>query len=166
MKNWDCDHHHWGLIVIIDRSLGGRKWWWTKCLTIPRLSPPPFKKILPSCLLLRDRWLDHRGDFPRPILLPWIGDHNMFLFFLIFWSRFSSLLATGWQRRKISTGTRWHFFWRKFEKLSFWLKVYKSSTREDYCMFFNNDQRWVMSNCDNLQSTSMWDFFLLENEVG
>jgi len=35
-------------------------------------------------------------------------------------------------------------------------KVYKSSTREDYCMFFNNDQRWVMSNCDNLQSTSMF----------
>ena len=26
-------------------------------------------------------------------------------------------------------------------------------------MFFNNDQRWVMSNCDNLESTSMWDPF-------
>jgi len=35
-------------------------------------------------------------------------------------------------------------------------KVYKSSTREDYCIFFNNDQRWVVANCANLQSTSMF----------
>jgi len=35
-------------------------------------------------------------------------------------------------------------------------KVYKSSVQGAYCMFFNNDQRWVMSNCDNLESTSMF----------
>ena len=37
--------------------------------------------------------------------------------------------------------------------------MYKSSVQGAYCMFFNNDQRWVMSNCDNLESTSMWDTF-------
>ena len=35
--------------------------------------------------------------------------------------------------------------------------MYKSSVNEAYCMFFNTDSRWVMSGCDNLQSTSMWD---------
>jgi len=35
-------------------------------------------------------------------------------------------------------------------------KVYKSVTRDDYCIFFNNDQRWVVAGCANLQSTSMF----------
>ena len=168
MKNWDCDHHHWGLIVIIDRSLGGRKWWWTKCLTIPRLSPPPFKKILPSCLLLRDRWLDHRGDFPRPILLPWIGDHNMFSLY------FDPASVPCWQlggrggRFQRAQGDifceeslkNFHFDWRCTSLQRGRITACSSTTISDgWCPTATTCSRQA---CETFFSL----FFLLEHEVG